>query len=510
MTQLSRRYVAIDPARPGASQVSWDQWSMWCDQQWEHYSNMAYADTGAWADLIFKANLYRQTRSLINPTRRVANFYAYSVYPGWLAVNPEALPNGTASAMPIVVRISNDGDQDMDAAAQDAAQQTAEARALRRVIGQTCQWSNWGSTKSVYVRYGAVTGGVLLETEDDPERRQVRMRVVWPGLVRDLVLDTAGNVKAYALEYDVTDESGTYKFRKEIKGQTLRYFRDDRPWDRDGAGSVQTLPYPFVPAAWVRHSNMGGVFGASALYGTNRKIHEINSVMSHIADHIHKSIAAPILISGGQGIRLSGATSAATAGKTVGSPDVRTPEQIRDRVPVLIGNKDATVHTLLGDLKLADAQAYVAMLITDLQDDLAVVTSWDRLREMSAVTGPAAMRLMGDVVGAVNEAQAEYDTQLVKALQMTIAIGGFRVNGGYWGPTAGLTRQQRAFLPYGFDSWAAGMLDFDIGPRPLIPLTPDEKINLKRQELSLASDEAGAAAENAFTGAIDNPTPGGE
>lgn len=489
----------------------------------------------SWASYLNRAKLYAQTRSIVNPTKRAVEFFVRSVYPGAIAVNPEEILPGTANAMPIIIRIpaemltqppapetppapapitppdptsGNPAPATPPAPAPVATEdvEPEEARQLRAVIGQTCQWSNWQSKKSLYVRYGAMTGGVLLQTVDEPERGKVMIEVVWSGDVRDVDLDTAGNVKGYAIEREQRDETGgKFIYRKEITKGVVRYFKDGKRWDRPGIPGVQQLPYPFVPASWARHINLGTAFGGNATYGTIRKIHEANSLASHLADQIHKVISAPIMISGGAGVRLSGTsyTQQAQGGRAVqmSTPEVRTPEQIRDRVPVIVAPKEAQIQSLAGTLDIEDTTKFLILLIDQINNDLEVVTAWDRLREMTTVTGPAALALMGDIVAALQEVQAEYDTQLVKQLQMTIAIGGYRANAGHWGPTSQLTRQQKAFLPYGFDSWADGLLDFDIAPRPLRPLTPEEDVRRQRDQINLEADKQAASAASAFADA---------
>ncbi len=66
---------------------------------------------------------------------------------------------------------------------------------------------------------------------------------------------------------------------------------------------------------------------------------------------------------------------------------------------------------------------------------------------------------------------------------MSIAIAGFRVNTGAWGPQ--LTRQQEAFRPFDLDSYAAGALDFSIEPRSLIPPNALERMQVEQMQASV-------------------------
>src|SRR4051812_4325303 len=68
---------------------------------WAHYSNEVFEDTMLWGWYRGEMKLYRQTRSLYNPTRRLVDFYAGQVYPGVLSLDGAKLPEGVALAVPL-------------------------------------------------------------------------------------------------------------------------------------------------------------------------------------------------------------------------------------------------------------------------------------------------------------------------------------------------------------------------------------------------------------------------
>jgi hypothetical protein len=69
---------------------------------WAYYSNELF-DTALnpqWAGYRTTYNLYRQIRPIYNPTRRLVDFYAASVWPGVLSEDGLELPDGMPIAVP--------------------------------------------------------------------------------------------------------------------------------------------------------------------------------------------------------------------------------------------------------------------------------------------------------------------------------------------------------------------------------------------------------------------------
>lgn len=436
---------------------------------WASYNNSMWDNIADWARYRAEYRLYRQIRGIYNPHRRLVDFYAGQVYPGVLSADGRALPEGVPVAIPF-------------------AEDTPDA--LKVAIAQFWGWTNWQAGKSVFVRYGAVTGSVLVEVIDDLDRAKVTANVVWPGLVSDLRLDATGNVKMYAIEYDTEDENGrAYTFKKTVDADAIRFYRDDRPYGRDGIPAVLPNPYGFVPAVWVKHKDLGGDYGAPAIHGSLSKVDEINSLAAHVADYIHKAVGAPILIAG------DGAISNVTGQPKRGATEEFTvPEADREQVLMLKGPAGTQVHTLLGDLDLSAAKAQIDGQLAELEQDLPELAMYRELRAMRQITGPAASRVMGDVASNVLEAAANYDRGTIKVCQMAVAIAGWRTSRGDWG--RGLSRQQVKFAPFDLTSYARGELDFDIAPRPLIPVTALER---QQERLTRAQAMQAEAASNVLS-----------
>lgn len=420
------------------------------DHLWALYTNSVFEDSARWQRYRAEYGLYRYTRALYNPTKRLVNFYAGVIYPGVLTIDAEQLPDGT----PIAIPLSEDADD-----------------VLRDAIGQLWQWANWQSGKGLYVRYGAALGSVPVEIVDDISRGKILFDVLWPGHIPDIEIDNQGNVKSYAVEYRATDDRDQeYTYRKEVDGDAFRYYRDDDLIAED------ENPYGFAPLVWAKHTDVGGDFGEPALRGIG-KLDEVNELASHKHDRGHAVLSAPILASGeGVGPLESGNQTGPTVEASTTQPKLG-----REKVNLLKSNGPGSLSTV--ELPQGEVGADIARLLSEIEADHPELNMYEQLRSMSQVTGPAAGRLVGDTATLVEDARANYDMQSIKLFQMGTAVGGWRASSGAWGRA--LTPQQRKFAPFDLESYARGELDLAILPRELVPLTALERIQIEEARLAL-------------------------
>lgn len=450
---------------------------------WSYYTNSTFDNLAAWASYRSNYTLYRNIRSIYNPTRRLVNFYVAQVYPGVLSEDATKLPDGVAIAIPF----SDDTDD-----------------LLKLAVAQFWQWSNWQSNNKLMVRYGGATGSCLVEVVDNVERGKVTTAVRWPGLLADralddgpsLILDDVGNVKFYALEYQATDEAGgTYTYRKEVSQESFTEYRDDK------VTSESPNPYGFVPAVWCKHIDEGwgvdgeGVYGAPAISGSIGKIDELNGIASHAHDHIDSLIDSPGIISSDGGVgKIGEQASAIKLTRSAASDEfasVSATSAIRTlRRLLLKAPKGASWVPLTGNLQPEQAIPAMDHLLTEIEHDFPELGMYQELRKMSEVTGPGAARMMGDVYSRVLEVSSNYDTQSIKLFQMAAAIGGFRYaeNREGWRLR---TEAQAKFAPFDLNSFARGDLNITIMPRPLIPMTEDDTITMTGKRLSNAKAAQG-------------------
>jgi hypothetical protein len=71
---------------------------------------------------------------------------------------------------------------------------------------------------------------------------------------------------------------------------------------------------------------------------------------------------------------------------------------------------------------------------------------------------------------------------------MGVAMAGMRLNAGDWGEPS---RQQTVFAPFGLESYTRGELDMEILPRPLVPMTEREELELQRLRVGVDNDRLG-------------------
>jgi hypothetical protein len=436
------------------------------DLRWQLYSNEAFEDLAKWRTYKAHHGLYRHIRSVYNPTRRLVDFYAGVVYPGTLTVDAKSLPSGS----PIAIPISEDASPELLAA-----------------IAQAWKWSNWQSRKSLFVRYGAALGDVFVHIVDDLDSGRVYPEVLWPGMVSDIDVDCLGNLQMFTVEYEIYDEveKKEYVYKKRVTPEVISTFKDDELFEYDDVPAEIENPYGFVPGIWCKHVDHGSDFGQPALRNAS-KIDELNQLVSMVLDNDRKILTAPVLVKGKGFSRM-------VTERTMKMPTdmLRNPELDQEGIHFVQGPADSDFKTL--ELPQGDAMLRIESLLKEVEADHPELGMYSKLRDMTQVTGPGVSRLFGDVQTYVDDAKSNYDTQTVKLFQMVVAIAGFRANSVAWGP---LTKQQMSFVPFNLESYSRNELDFSILPRPLVPITESEQLQIEQQKLSMDTQRQQASGEH--------------
>lgn len=417
-------------------------------QLFQYYSNNAFEDVASWARYRLNHNLYRHTRQIFNPVTRVIDFYAEHIYPGTLSESP-VVEGGNQSAIPF----SFDTPEE-----------------LRRAIGQIWQWSNWQINQSVMVTYGSIMGNVLVEIIDDVKKGKIRYNVESPAVVKEIELDDYGNLESYVIEYVAQDRridgGKSFTYAKEVQKDFIAYYKDGELYDYTGQGAAIENPYGFVPAVWVKHLDpFGHIYGVPAIRSAIGKIDELNSIVSHTADHIHKQIESPRIIWTDSEVKPLFASKR-------DKRDYKDFDSRQEQV-LLKGKKDGKTDTLVGTLDPQTIVPIIEKMLDEIDSDYPEITLYEKLREQNIVTAPGAERLMGDVRRKISRPAANYDKGSEKLFQMGAAIGGWRASNGDWGNN--LTRQQRKFLPFDLSSYESGDLDLKIIERSLTPISTKEQ-----------------------------------
>lgn len=435
----------------GSARQDWLTRRTHYEHMWHLHENSKFDDPRLWEAYKARHGLGRSIRMIYNPTRRLCDFYAGIIYPGILAEDGRNLPNGTRLAIPL---------------ADDTPPE------LRAAIGQIWQWSNWQASKSIMPRWGAMTGNAFVEIIDDMERGQVRLELIWPGLIEDLDRDAVGNLIGYTYAYDALNEETetTYTYRRRVDMEAIREYNDQR------LIAETPNPYGFVPAVWVPHVDTGMVWGGAALRSLN-KLDELNDQASAVADRIRLIMKSPIVLWGG------GSVAAMVDGATKAGPTAQkvNPYEDREQLKILQGPVNGEVGGIALD-GVEEAYVHIDKILGEIEHDHPELTMYSQLRSMSQVTGPGAERMLGDAAALIDEARGNYDHYTRLILQKAIAVAGHRASTGDWGP---LNTQQAKFTPFDLDSYARGDLNFDIMPRPIIPETPRERLERERMEMAL-------------------------
>lgn len=436
------------------------------ERNWDWVCGRAFEDKAAWQPYRASYDLYRGIKQLWDHVGQLVEFYATHVWAGTLNLDGGDLPDGVENAVPLA--------QDTDPA-------------LLQAIGQLYEWWNWQERMVMAIRYAAALGELLIEIKDDRYKGRIGIALIWPGHVKKIELDDAGNVCGYVLAYRAWDKAAKKEFdyRKEVTKNTISTFYNDKPHafaDDDGnvTEAVIDNPYPFVAAVWLRHFPQIGVRGEPCWWGTQGQLDHVNGLLTHLFHKTHIALAAPVVVTGGLGN--SFLTRLTQTAKRIATNDQAEPSGDAESLNILEGAPGTDLKTLPFDsTAILDV---VHEVKASIEKKCPEVIFYEELREMTQTTGPSISGLIGDVDAKVRAISAGYDRQLVKLLQMSIAIAGWRIAEGDWDATQldeGLSGAQQKFSAYDFGSWAKGALKINVMPRSLVPTSVMQRL----QELNI-------------------------
>ncbi len=413
--------------------------------------------------------IYRETRLLWKHAKVAANFYRDNVYQGFLTEDGRPSENGMASAVPI----------EMAGMSKESEQQ------LRLALGEVWRRTNWQQVKSVRPLYAAIFGECLTEIDDDLQRHTAWAQTIEPEFVKWVVVDAARNVKAYALEYWTTDpDTGdSYKFGKEVTKESFSYFKNDQPFDAYGEGEVVVNPYGFVPAVWDVHQvgKASEPYGIGVYEDTMQPLAELNSLLSQAIDYQRKPFAMPIMLKGRRILQNGREITASPSPQSADFIDIGE-NGGAEQVPFDIGKTMELLEFMREGILNENPEA----------------TAYEKLRDMTTISGRAAAMLLGDISATLNHTRSGEDDNTRKIHQMQIAIMGYRLQSNHYESP---DPRDEVFRPFNLDSFKAGALNFVIPARPLIPLTPDDRLDIARQteqlETNWAREEVGLTSTEA-------------
>jgi hypothetical protein len=435
--------------------------------QWAFFQGNAYRDIHQWAKKM-KADygLYKYTRDIYNPAFRLGSFYRAYLWGGALdmkAGDGQERP----SALPIVME--------------------SESQQLRAAIAQLWQWSNWKSKRKLVPLHGATLGDVFISVMDDQMRGKVYLEITHPGIVADVEKDPFGNIKSYIIQYQTDDpespgKDATYRedvYRGENDNIVYELTKNGKPYHWDNTNEAGEYidtweaPYGFIPMVHIQHFDVGLQWGMSELFPKLAAFREVDDLGSKLNDQVRKLVDSPWLFAGMK-------DPSTTPQTTRTAPTTQRPEIGREEVPALYTNDPAAkAYPLVAPLDIAAVAAKIQDDLEQLEKDYPELALLRAMNATDNLSGTAIERLQSQSSEKVIDYRDSYDDALVRAQQMAVAIGGYR---GYEG-----------FEGFNLESYAAGLLNHEIGPRDVFTMMPMQKLerDIKRAEAQQKATLAG-------------------
>lgn len=447
---------------------------------WAMYQSTAFHDGQPWArDLRTLFRLTETVRNIHNPAAIITEFAASHVFAGaWdlAAGDGKAVP----SAAPIV------GD--------------AVTPELRAAIGRVWRDSLWPNNVEGWVRNGAMFGDGPVKVVADLARGKVLFDVVHPETVKFVGFDAFGHVLDYVIERVVVDPREPARRDPTLPARPIkrvvyeeRCYRDGEavvwetylvdggraiPWDwslpaaEQGAGvPAWSEPYGFVPMVWTRHIEIRGLdFGLSEFHAATPKIFEADDQASSLNDQILKVVRPKWLFAG---MRAPARDDAGQSRLDLGAQRRYDDERVEkdDEGAIYAKDPNAKGQPLVATIQIGEAGANAEAMVKAFEKHFPELR-FEWLRAGGEVSGEALRVARQPVETKIGRRRSRYDADLARLNMMAVAIGGHAY---------ATTRDDRfaVFAAFGLGSYAAGVLDHQIGPRPVFGEDPFERTALR-------------------------------
>jgi hypothetical protein len=337
--------------------------------------------------------------------------------------------------------------------------------AILDAIKQLWIWSNWGSEKNLYVRYGAKFGDSFIKVLDDRERRKVRFEVLDPRYVKYKETDDVGNITKLIIEYEKVDTSKvkinprqgvfndnqTYTYTEIHEKDQIQVLKNGDPFEdyhEDAPDGKWENIYGFVPIVHAQHMNVGLDYGATAYNEFTAKIDEINDAASLTNDQIRKAINVIFYYAG-----------------VNGPEELDVTQETKDTIPAIYGPAGSQPYPMIADLNIEHSLTNINQMLSELEADMPELALHRMRQQLGTLSGVAIDSLYDDAASRITEAQSNYDSPQIRAMQMGVTIGAIN---GYEG-----------FQSFSADSYDAGKLEIMIKPRPPLrdTLSKSERMN---------------------------------
>jgi hypothetical protein len=448
-------------AIPGAGPWGYGTWDLWrarlarYELYWAHYENTAYDEVHLWANQYKTQNsLYRSTRGIYNPAKRLGDFWATHLMGG--TIDPAAGDGkSTPSCLPVLTRNED----------------------LRAALSVLWRDSNLQVLKEMYCRLGAVLGDVGLRVVDDPEAGKVAVEVVHPATIEWVDRDHWGNIKAYIIhERRLDPQFDPSRLSPRLNPEDSRLYVDytercrldeatgmvhyetllnDKPYAWNGSVTKWAEPYGFVPMVVHQHLRMSPrtFWGWSELHAGHAKIRNVDDLAAIFHDQIRKCVFPKWFF--------TNLADPAKRNRTVEAastpPTTSNPEPGRQELSALYAGNGGTATPMIFPLDIQFTSMEIQNALQDLERDYPELR-FDRLRATGDASAKALREARKPAEAKVHAIRAGYDNRLVEIDKVAIVIAAMRGYPGY-----------EAFRGVAFDS---PELDHRIGTRSVFNQDP--------------------------------------
>lgn len=413
---------------------------------WALYENNLYDDVHRW-DRDFKRDyaLPREMRGCYNPCFRLGNFWGAHT---WIGRLDATLQNGRVadSAIPILT----------------------DNPLIRPALGRLWRDSGWAIAKELTARTGAVMGDVGLRIEDDPASGKVRIVPVNPATLTWVRPDRQGNVDAYVIHEPRFDprfdpalpgppgqQVVIYEERVTRDGATVTFetFLDGEPYGWDGNPAVYDIPYGFVPLVLVPHMRAlpDSCWGWGEFQGVLAKAIELDRVASELHSQIRKASDPRFFVAG------TNPDPGGRASVRYDDPSRADREPREHQLPMVYGGMGSTCVPMVYPLDIQFTSMEIQNQLQNAEKDYPELR-YDSARAAGDASAKALREVRKAAEAKVHGRRVTYDSALVRAHQMALAIGGWRGYDGY--------------EDFDLGSYASGDLDHEIGERTVFLLDP--------------------------------------
>jgi len=331
-----------------------------------------------------------------NPTFRVVEFYAATLWPGKLDV-----------AFPL----------------------EADDERVFEPIEQIWAWSNWAQKKQVAARQCPMQGDLFVKAAHNgteiEDADKVYMQVIPSRNVSDVEVDHQGNIIYIRIDVPETLDDGSVQWTTEVwnkQRRDVRVWEHDRSYstDLDELGTPATtsfddMPVDFIPVWKAPFIDTGDVYGGAAIWPVMQKIDMLNRDACRLS-RIMNRYGGPIWAVNSNQVDSQGRPMSAPHMR-IDSTSALGESQTAIPVDSVIGLPGlAKLHLLIPNIKWDAYLKKVEMKLREIQQDLPEMGYWQAMEIPSAgQSGVAIERLMTPAIARCKETRGNTEPMLQRA-----------------------------------------------------------------------------------------------